>query len=119
MFRTNVYDREDSPAQGETPAEERTIMKKFLVIMSSLFFISFILGRFSMTTQALVANRYVYDAVKVGEEDDLDSIAGKYNNIDDLSHSEYKRELEELNDLTDEVVIPGCYITVFYSPQSE
>lgn len=94
-------------------------MKKFLVIMSSLFCISFILGRFSMTTQALIDKHYVYDAVKVGVEDDLDTIAMQYNNIEDMSLSDYKEELSRLNHLTDEVLMPGCYITVFYYAQSE
>lgn len=91
-------------------------MKKFLLLMFSLFLISFVLGKHSMTSEALVDNRYIYNAVKVEVEDDLDSIALKYNNIENLSHSEYKEELSRLNNLTDEVVMPGCYITVFYHP---
>lgn len=89
-------------------------MKKFVLIMIGLFFISFVIGRYSMTTEALVDHRYVYDAVKVEVDDDLDSIALRYNNIDGLSLSEYKDEVSRLNDLTDEVVMPGCYVTVFY-----
>lgn len=88
-------------------------MKKFLLIMFSLFLLSFTLGKFSMTTQALVDKQYIYDSIKVEVTDDLDSIAQKYNTTN-LSDSEYKAELSKLNDLTDEVVIPGCYIMIFY-----
>lgn len=92
-------------------------MKKIIFIISALFIISFLLGRFELNTEAMESDlsyKSYYKSIKINYGDDLESIAKAYNNSEHLTDDEYIENIIDINNLSNTALHPGCYLTIFY-----
>lgn len=94
-------------------------MRKHVLLLCIFAICFFMFGRFLVFANAgelseVEEYTIYYTSIKVDYDDTLDEICTMYNNIDHLTHEEYKEKLMKLNKMSHEKLNPGGYISIFY-----
>ena len=93
------------------------MMRKFMITcVAVIVFASVFLGSTMLTSMAeeeKAATRY-YKSVEIQEGDSLWSLAKEYREGGSLSAKEYVEELKKMNNLREDTIHTGQYLTVVY-----
>lgn len=93
------------------------MMRKFIVTcVAVVLFASVFLGRTMLTSMAEEEHeteRY-YTSIQIQEGDSLWSIAGRYRDGGPMNAREYIAELKRMNNLKEDTIHTGQYLTVVY-----
>ena len=93
------------------------MMRKFMITcVAVMVFASVFLGRTMLTSMAKEENaptRY-YKSVEIQEGDSLWGLAKEYREGGTLSAREYVEELKRMNNLKEDTIHTGQYLTVLY-----
>ncbi len=99
------------------------MMKKlFLTLIAALLFASGFLSHSILVSMAGEETRYTkyYKSVEIQDGDNLWSLANQYKNGGPLSAAEYVQELKQINNLREDTIHCGQYLTVVYfQPSSD